>query len=257
MLDEKTLRRQVFLRLLGSPGTVLPLMLGVTAMTASWALDWRPGAGLFAGLAGVLLAAGTFLTRLLISGDQVAAKVLSEAEQAKATARQRALDALDRRLTAADQDPRPETALRDLRALVKAFEDYVAGDRSLNVGSAIEIQSRIGLLFDQCVDSLQQTDQLWQIARQLQTLAARQPILDQREKLIADVQASIKQLSDTLVALQRLGAGDHANAELGRLRDELDQSLALAKVVEERTNQFVNEATVMTSAPPIQPQPRT
>ena len=257
MLDEPSLKRRVVLRLLGSLGTVVPFMLGMTAMTASWALNWQPGLGLFAGLAGTLIAAGGFLTRLMVSGDKVAERVLRESELSKQTDRQRLLDELDRRLTVADKDPRPETALRDLRALVKAFDDRTAGELGFDTGTAIEIQARIGLLFDQCVDSLKQTDQLWQIAQQLRTPAARQPILDQREKLIADVQASIQQLSDTLVALQRLGAGEGASAHLTRLRDELDQSLAVAKAVEQRVNDFVQEAPILAKPPVIQTQSRT
>lgn len=254
MLDETTLKKKVFWRLLGSPGTVLPFMLGMTTMTASWALDWKPGIGLFAGLAGALVSAGAFLTRLFVGGDGVARKVLQEDEQARQQERQKALDALDQRLTTADKDPRPETALRDLRALVKAFEDGALTENRANIGAAIDIQSRVSQLFDQCVDSLQQTDRLWQVSRQLQTPAARQPILEQREKLIEDVQGSIKQISDTLVALQRLGAGERSSGELTRLRDELDQSLAVARAVEERVNDLVKEAATISELPPRQQQ---
>ncbi|MBN2505457.1 MAG: hypothetical protein JXQ71_02060 [Verrucomicrobia bacterium] len=257
MLDEPTLKRKVLLRLLGSPGTVAPLMLGLTAMTASWALNWQPALGLFAGLAGTLLAAGSFMTRLLLRGDKVAERVLRDTAQSRQTRRQRALDELDRRLATADKDPRPETALRDLRALVNAFEDYSRRDLSFTTGIAIEVQARTGLLFDQCVDSLKQTDQLWQIARNLRSPAARQPILKQREQLIADVQASARQLSDTLVALQRLGAGEGSSPQLARLRDELDQSLAAARAAEHRVQNLVRETSTRTKPPPIPTQPQT
>ena len=52
MLDEKSLKKRVLWRLLGSPLTVLPFMLGMTTLTASWAMDWKQGVGLFAGLTG-------------------------------------------------------------------------------------------------------------------------------------------------------------------------------------------------------------
>ena len=256
MLDEKTLRKRVFLRLLGSPITVIPFMLGMTAMTASWALDWKPGVGLFAGLAGILAAAGAFVTRLLLSSDHVTREVATTLEREEQDVRQRSLDELDHRLSTADEDPRPETALRDLRALVKAFEENSADDYRFNAGSVIDIHSRVGQLFDHCVESLRQTERLWQTAQQLNTPPARKPILQQREKIIADVQASIKQLSDTLVALQTLGAGDHSHGELARLRDELDQSLAVAKTVEERVNDLVKEAGVKTDDYPLHHKPK-
>jgi hypothetical protein len=84
---------------------------------------------------------------------------------------------------------------------------------------------------------------------------ARQPILDQRERIVAEVQASIKQLSDTLVAIQSLGAGERADGQLARLRDELDQSLAVAKTVEKRVSDLVKEA-VATSVPPLRDKPK-
>lgn len=256
MLDEKTLRKRVFLRLLGSPITVIPFMLGMTTMTASWALDWKPGIGLFAGLAGILAAAGAFVTRLLLGGDRVTREVATALEREEQEARQRSLDELDHRLSTADEDPRPETALRDLRALVKAFEENSADYYRFNAGSAIDIHSRVGQLFDHCVESIRQTERLWQTAQELNAPAARKPILQQREKTIEEVQTSIKQLSNTLVALQTLGAGDRSHAELARLRDDLDQSLAVAKTVEERVNDLVKEATAKTVDQPLHHKPK-
>src|SRR6266508_5261346 len=142
MLDEKTLRKRVFLRLLGSPITVVPFLLGMTTSIATWALNWKPGIGLFAGLAGGLTALGAFLTRLLVRGEQVARQVVTDLEQEERELRQRSLDDLDRRLSAADQDPRPETALRDLRALVNAFEENATDDTRVNAGAVIDIHSR-------------------------------------------------------------------------------------------------------------------
>lgn len=249
MLDDKQLRKRVLLRLLGSPMTVIP-SLGSTVVTAGWMFGWNPGMSWFAGLAGWLAAAGGFVTRLLLSGERIARDAAIELTQEEQVFKQQALDELDRRLTVSDKDPRPETALRDLRALVKAFEETAKGVAGHNLSSVFEIQSMVSALFDQCVHSLEQTEKLWQTAQQLGTTLARQPILDQREKLIGDVQASIKQVSDTLVALQRLGAGERSSAELSRIRGELDQSLAVAKRVEERLNSLINESDLADRAQP-------
>lgn len=255
MLDEKSLKKRVFLRLLGSPLTVLPFMAGMTTMMASWALNWNPGLGLFSGLAGTLCAAGAFLTRLLVNGEEVTRTVAAQIEQEEQVARQQALDELDKKLTTADKDPRPETALRDLRALVKALEECSADYDRFNPSTVIEIHSRFSQLFDHCVESLRQTDRLWQTSQQLHSASARKPILDQREKIVSEVQASIKQLSDTLVAMQALGAGERADGQLARLRDELDQSLAIAKTVEERVNDLVKEVAVKAPEPPLHSKP--
>jgi hypothetical protein len=105
-------------------------------------------------------------------------------------------------------------------------------------------------VFQQGVEAVAQTGKLWQTARQLNTPAARQPLLDQRERIIADVQATVKQLSDTLVGVQSLGSGEGSSRELTRLREELDQSLAMAKTVEERVASLLNETPAGTRQPP-------
>jgi hypothetical protein len=71
--------------------------------------------GLFAGLAGILGSAGVYLTRLILDDGKTARDVLADEELGEQRAAQAALDDLDRRLVAADQDPRPETALRHAR----------------------------------------------------------------------------------------------------------------------------------------------
>jgi len=242
MLDEKKVKKKVLLRVFGSPVSVLPFMLGVTSMTATWALNWNPAIGLFAGVAGILGACGAAVTRLLLSGEKITQQVATELTREEQEAKQRALDELDGHLTSSDKDPRPETALRDLRALLKAFEEAEAGSSEMHFRSMIDIQFMASRMFDQCVQSLDQTLRLWHTAQKLNSPAARQPLLDQREKIIADVQASLKQLSGALVALQTMGSGSSSTAELSRIREELDQSLAVAKVVEERVNSLVKEA---------------
>lgn len=258
MLDDNTLRRRVLLRLLGSPLTVVPFVVGMSALAATWALDWKPGIGAFAAVVGTMASVGVFFTRLLLGGESAARRVLTESERDRDAVRQRALDALDKQLTSADKDPRPEAALRDLRALAAALQEAIGDSNGENGSLIIDINLRVGQLFDQCVASLRETDRLWQTARRLNSPAARQPLLDQRERIITDVQATTRQLSQTLVALQSLGSTRGAPADLSRLRDELDQSLEVARTVEERVNDLVREAAgPVLAQPPVLPQTQT
>jgi len=174
----------------------------------------------------------------------LATQVTEEVAREEREAAQRLLDDLDQQLAEADKDPRPETALRDLRALVRAFDEAEAASSPAHLPLVVDLRARVQEVFHQGVEAVAQTGKLWQTARQLNSPAARQPLLDQRERLIADVQATVKQLSDTLVGVQSLGTGEGSPRELTRLREELDQSLAVARTVEERVASLLNETSV-------------
>jgi hypothetical protein len=241
-MNESQLRKKILLRLLGHPLVIAPSVLGVTACTAAWALSLPSGLGWFAGLVGILGSAGAYLTRLIFDDGKTASAVMAEAEQQEQQAAQAALDDLDRRLVSADNDPRPETALRDMRALVRAFDEFAGRADAVPAPAVIDVRSRVQQLFEHSVRSLEQTLRLGDTAKQLAMAEARKPLLAQREKIIKDVQACTKQLGDTLAALQRLDSGDQSTNELARLRDELDQSLQIAGRVEERLNSLFDQA---------------
>jgi hypothetical protein len=252
-MNEGQIRRKVFLRLLGHPVVIAPFLIGITGWTAVWALNLASGLGWFAACAGALGSAGTYLTRLILDDGKTARTVLEEAEQKEQNATQAALDDLDRRLVASDDDPRPEIALRDLRALVGAFDEFAGQPDSLRAPAVLEVRSRVRQLFDYSVRSLEQTQQLGDTARILHLPEARGPLLEQREHIIADIQAGIKQLGDTLAALQRIGTSDQSNRELSRLRDELDQSLEIAGRVEARLNSLLDptDSDIRSQPPPL------
>jgi hypothetical protein len=243
-MNEGQIRRKVFLRLLGHPVVLGPLVLGVSAATAVWAFNWPPGLGWFATAAGALASAGAYLTRLILDNGKTARAVLAELERRDQQSAQASLDELDRRLVAADNDPRPETALRDLRALVRAVDDYARAPDALHAPAVIDVRSRVQQIFESSVRSLEQTLQLGDTAKVLHLPEARKPLLEQREKILADIQAGVRQLGATLAALQRLGAGAQSTRELSRLRDELDQSLEIASRVEERLHTLLDQAAV-------------
>lgn len=250
-MNESQVNRKVFLRLLGHPVVIAPFVLGATVCTAIWALSWPVALGWFAGLAGALASFGAYVTRLILDDGKTARAVVAEEEKGEQQAAEAALDALDRRLVEADNDPRPETALRDMRALIQAFDDFTEKADSPNAPAVIEVQARVRQLFDYSVRSLERTLQLGDTAKLLNIPAARKPLLAQREKIIADVEACAKQFGDTLAALQRLDAGSQSGSDLARLRDELDQSLQIAGRVEERLNSFLDqtESDIRTQTP--------
>jgi hypothetical protein len=91
------------------------------------------------------------------------------------------------------------------------------------------------------VYALEQTMKLYATARQLQLSAGRDPILAERERILADIQAGISKLGATLVALQRLGTGFQSSDEMARLRGALDEGLELACRVEQRLHDLLDD----------------
>lgn len=242
MMEEQQIRKQVLVRHLGSPLVLAPLLLGVTSLTAAWAFDWRAASiAVFAGLTGILASGGIFLTRLILGGENTATQIIQELEAETIAREEKRLDRLERELETSDNDPRPEKALRDLRALVKVLKEAASDPKSHHLATIVDIHARVTELFEHCIDLLQQTIQLWQTASSLNTADAKRPILEQRETLIVDIQESVKQVSNTLVALKQLGSTEASTGRLKQMREELDQSLEVARNVEDRVNRLMRE----------------
>ncbi|MCX5769664.1 MAG: hypothetical protein NTZ09_05255 [Candidatus Hydrogenedentes bacterium] len=239
--DSNKIRRKILLRALSAPATLAPFVGGVTAMVAAWAMGLRPEVGVLAGLAGVLGSAGAFLTKIFIGGETLAQEALEEAVQEENVESERALDELDARLCE-DKDPRTEAQLRDLRNLMRAFDELAAANSAgLSAVSTVEIESGVEALFDQCVQSLERSLKLYHTAARLKTPAARAPILKQRDAIIEEVARSLSQLGQVLVAIQNLGSGEGAVSELSKVGEELDQRLAVARQVERRFKAFESQ----------------
>lgn len=247
MIDNRQIQKRLLLRHLSSSLVLAPFLLGATMLAAAWTfVEWKAaGLAAFAGLSGLIGAGGIFLTKLFLGGEKAAAQILQEMEANEIARKERDLDRLERRLKSSDDDPRPEKALRDLRALVQVFQENKLGSgKSHQLASLIDIHTRVIELFDHCVELLEQTIQLWETAAALHTPAARKPILAQREIIIDDIQGSVRQLSAALVGLKQFGAGDASTDRLKQMRSELDQSLKMAKTVETRVNEWMRESQV-------------
>lgn len=238
--DSRDLKRRVLLGILSSPLTVLPFLTGMTVMAGVWMINVRPDLGLLAGLAGALGTAGMFVTQLVFRGEQYAQQVLKETQEEARIAQERHLDDLERRLTA-DKDPRTETALKDLRSLVKAFDDPEDLGVSKEAVVLFEIQINAMHMFEQAVRSLEQSLVLWHTANGLATPAAREPILAKREHILREIFQSIHHLGKVLAGLQDIRAAGGSTPDLARIRDELDQNLDVARQVDVRLKDFERE----------------
>jgi hypothetical protein len=225
--------------MLSSPWTLLPTLGGITAMAAGWGAD--SGTMVFAGLAALLAGLGVQFTRLMFGAPTAMQRAVADMQKESQEATRRRLDDLDRRLLA-DRDPRTETYLRELRALVDAFRTTPGWTERLTATSTFDIVSGVEELFAECVRSLEKTLELWHAAAKLPSDTARRPLLDRREQLIEEVRKSVDHISRILASVQSLDRQDASTAEMTRLREELENSLAVAKRVDEMMKTWRVEA---------------
>ena len=123
-------------------------------------------------------------------------------------------------------DPKPQ-----LSKLHLTESNLTAG---LDPRSSLDIVMGVEQLFDRCIKTLKQTLELHKTAEELETEIAREPIMKRRERLIEDVRESVSTLGRILSGIQDLRQSDETGGELARLRGELDESLDVAKRVEDR-----------------------
>ena len=120
--------------------------------------------------------------------------------------------------------------------------DKIAPD--LNRAMIEDIQQRSEELFQQCMSSLEKTLQLWKTADSLASEMARKPILEQREKQVGEGVQTVEHMSRTLASVQGITSRSDGDARLQRLRGELDQSLEVAKKVEQRIDSLLTGGRV-------------
>ena len=243
MLDQRRFRKRYLYHLANHPTTLLPVAGGVAAITVGGLVLGSPLA-VFAGIAATLGGVGAFLTRFLLRSDKAADRALRDLEDEAEQAREEALDDLERRLQA-DGDARTETLLRDLRNLASPFRNRKSVLQSIPPSVSFDIVSDVDELFRGCTQLLDQSLQLWHTTQGLCTPAAARPIRERREALIRKVGASVEQLGRVLATLSTLAtSGVAEDAELERIRAELDTSLEVAREVDDQLRSIDDEGGV-------------
>lgn len=242
--DEKNISKRVMRDILGSPLVILPFMVGSTAFASLFALGLKGTAAvgaLLVGLGGMLGSAGMFFTKMILGKEDRVKKIFEDQRKKEKKAKRKKLDHFHHRLTM-DGDSRTEDAMQDLRSLRDAFRQLNVIAPNLNQAMIDEIQQRAKELFEQCLSSLEKSLQLWKTADSLASEIAKKPILEQREKLVSDVVSTVEHMSQTLAAVQGITNRSEGDARLQQLRGELDQSLEVAKKVEQRVDSLLTNA---------------
>ncbi|MBN2021499.1 MAG: hypothetical protein JW809_01780 [Pirellulales bacterium] len=235
-------RKKVLLDLFASPGTLLPMVGGASALILSWVLDGSAATTCMGlGLAGVLAGLGVFATRLILGLEDITNQAYEYVRGQKQKEREDALDRLDVQLRR-DRDTRTERCLRTLRELCGRFTEEIQTGKVTRAGA--EVAEIVEELFNSAVDQLRRTYELWESARRADG-SAKERILQEREDVIREVTAAVEHLRGTIEQFRTLSTG-RKRKELGRLRGELDEALRVARRVDQRVAAWEDNTPIQT-----------
>jgi hypothetical protein len=228
-------RKKVLLDLFGSPGTVLPIVAGMSAWVLSWAIDGNTLLNL-GGLVGVLGGAGLLATRLIFGLERITEKAFQYLNDQKREVQEHALDSLEVRLRG-DEDPRTQTYLRNLRQLYSNFQNDV--HNGMVAGAARTVLEQVEKLFQAAVKHLEHSYHLWITAGRMSG-DARHALLEERERVVQEVQDTVEHLSRTIKQFHSFRVKE-SEAELAKLREELDETMQVARRAEARLQSLGKE----------------
>jgi hypothetical protein len=231
-MERSALRKKVILDLLTSPWALAPGVGGLSLLILAGAAGGGPLLVL-GGIGGVLAGVGALLTRWIWNSEDITRKAFDQLQAEAARQEEAALDDLQRRLEQ-DDDPRTDETLARLRALYARARQNTAWAGKMDQRSALEIAAKVEALFRGCVHSLERSLEFWEVARRMSTAQARKSVLEGRERLLDEINKSTEQLARTLDEVQALAVQKRREQDLARVRQELDESLAVARRVEER-----------------------
>ena len=238
-MDKARYRQKVITDLLSSPWTLWPVTGGLSAMLMGWGVglgnEW-----VFAGMAGVLAGVGALATRWIFRSDDIMKEVFQQMQGEELQQQQNKLDDLDRRLQA-DNDPRTEKCLRLLRKMYSQFKSEKDWTGQLTAQASLDISQQVDTLFQACTASLERSLELWHAASKMLTQQTKNQVLQSREQLLDEVQTSIQQLALTIDNVHALAIQQNDTRNLAQLREELNQSLEVARKVGERMKNMDSE----------------
>ncbi len=225
-MDE--VKRKVMIDLFASPVTLGPLVVGLTSLLFSWAIGGDPVANAV-GIVGVLGGVGCFASRLVLGLEGMTKRAYEAIAQHRQRQQNEALDTLVQRLQG-DRDHRTETCLKQLRDLYDTFQNSCLEGHV--VSTHHQLVSQVEQIFNASVQQLERSLELYQISQKL-TGRAQADILSERERVIQEVMQTREHLSATIQQFQAF-ASRRSQSELSQLREELDETLRVAKRTEER-----------------------
>lgn len=231
-LKWRGLRKQAVVDAFSKLDTSIPIVLGAVAFIAVVVLSAGPILAVLA-LIAFLFGVWRFACRGL-AGLQKVAGQFQQMFESRTAQQQRQLADLEAKLCL-ERDHRTQELLVSLVQVRRSLEQDIKDGRfSVLTGDVLR---HVDQVFNMCVEHLEMTYQLWQAAQGDPRDSSQK--LQQREILIVEVEASVKQLQAILDHLHQRAVGSKTD-ELRRLRAELEQTIRIAKRVEQRTDELLH-----------------
>ena len=226
MLSREELRRQINLRVFGSPATLVPLLGGGIALASPIFFSIAPAIPIFLGITGLVAAGGNVLIQTLVSREKIIREILDESQAKDHELREADLNRLHSRLSA-DGDARTQKLLSDLRALVAAIHDGKWQTR-LNGAAVADIQRGVDALYGGSLRTLHRTLDLSEMIRTIDTPSAKKTLIAERSRLVEEVIVSVEKLTKFMTQLDTVAVSARSNEDLSRIVDGLERDLEIA-----------------------------
>lgn len=231
-MTAQEINNKALLDLLVGPVTTGLTTLGVSLLLISWAFGLSaifPFLGLIAILAGV----GVATTSFIFNYEEAVSQALKAIQEQARLVKEEELDQLDAFLVAA-RGPQPDRDQSYLRELRTSYEHFLKDVEQGNLSEFVseDIIKQIKDLFDGCIKSLSYSYDLWTSANKVQG-KTREDFLNDREAVIDEVGKSVDRFNETIIGIRNLNLKSK-KGDLGKLRQQLDDSLEVARKTEQR-----------------------
>lgn len=227
-------KRKVISELFLAPSVVLPIVGGISAGLLSWASAGNMYLSA-AAVAGVLGGVGWMLTRMVFKVEDITQAAMQAQLDKELREENEELDRLAAKLRT-DRDHRTQDYLTLLRSLRSDFEKEAA-ERGSEFRSA-QVREQVGQVLHAAADQLEQSFRWWDLAQKVSGEQQRK-LLDERERVLAEIDATTDRVRQAVEEFRRLSRADK-NFDLVALREELDATMRVAKRTEERMRDLEN-----------------
>jgi hypothetical protein len=226
---KRNLRRQIVQDLLITPWTYYPAGAGLAALMTNFFFVSTPIL-VFGGLVSITFAVFALAHRWFTKLDDVIEESFEKEQARLAREKEEQLDILIK-VFEDSNDPEAKRLLKDLRSVYEEFQRVITDDKSNFVD--LDIVRRVESLFTASIGYLKAANTNLSASKRMRLPNVKAQFMKRREEYIAQVQGSIEALGRNVGEIASLTFSQD-NVALGRLAQELDDNLDVARQVQKR-----------------------